>query len=431
MPSWNELPKTELEELLADSRERYDELKALGLRLDLSRGKPGPEALDLSNGLLGDLGDWHAEGGTDVRNYGVVTGLPEMKRLFSELLGVAAERMIVGGNASLTHMYGAHALAFLFGLPDGMGAMDCKPWQRGPHTRIICPVPGYDRHFNVSKDFGAELVTVPMEPDGPDMDAVCELARKDPAVKGIWIIPLYSNPTGAVISEEKARRLATMRTAAPDFRIFWDNAYGVHHLWEEHTAPDIFSLCDAAGYPERVIYFFSTSKVNFPGGGVGLVAAGPRTTERMTAHIKMQTIGFDKIPQLRTVRFFDGKAENVRAHMRRLAEILRPKFELVMSRLDTEFLGTGLISYERPLGGYFISVDVPESCARRVVALAAEAGAVLTPAGATFPHGEDPRDSNIRIAPTFPSLDELGQTMDLFGVCVKIAALEKLLAPGA
>jgi len=424
MSIWGELSKPELEKLLSEYKSKYEKLKSLGLDLDLSRGKPGSDVLDVSNGLLDALDDYRAKDGTDVRNYGVVSGLPELKRLFSDLLGVPDDRMIVGGNSSLTHMYNTFALLYLFGVPDDMGDMDSKPWHRGGSTKILCPVPGYDRHFNLSKDFGAELVAVPMLEDGPDMDAVEKLASSDPAVKGIWIIPLYSNPTGSVISEEKARRLAQMRTAAPDFRIFWDNAYGVHHLWEEHKAPDIFALCEEAGYPERVFYYFSTSKVHFPGSGVGLVAAGPRTIERMKAHLTMQTIGFDKIPQLRTVRFFDGKAENVRVHMKKIAEILRPKFELVMDKLDREFDGTGLLTYERPKGGYFISVDVPEGCAKRVVALAKDAKAVLTPAGATFPYGKDPKDSNIRIAPTFPSMDELGQTMDLFAVCVKRAALE-------
>jgi DNA-binding transcriptional MocR family regulator len=325
-------------------------------------------------------------------------------------------------------MYNAFAIHFLFGAPDGMGLMDCKPWHKGDAAKILCPVPGYDRHFSLSADFGAKLVNIPMCGDGPDMDEVERLVASDPSIKGIWIVPLYSNPTGAVISEEKALRLASMNTAAPDFRVFWDNAYGVHHLWDEHEVPDILSMCYEAGYPERAVYFFSTSKVNFPGGGVGLVAAGPRTMERMNAHLMNQTIGFDKISQLRTLKFFDGKAENVRAHMRKLADVLRPKFELVMDKLDAEFNGTGLLTYPRPLGGYFISVDVPDGCAKKVVEIAKEAGAALTPAGATFPYGKDPRDSNIRIAPTFPSLEELDKTMDIFAVCVKVAALEKYLA---
>ncbi|MDR2162810.1 MAG: aminotransferase class I/II-fold pyridoxal phosphate-dependent enzyme [Clostridiales Family XIII bacterium] len=428
MPIWSELGKKDQQELLAESRARYDGLKARSLRLDLSRGKPGPDALDFSNGILGALEDYHAEGGIDVRNYGVVDGLPELKRLFADLLGVPAGNMIVGGNSSLTHMYNTFAMLYLFGAPDGMGDMDCRPWHRGDAAKILCPVPGYDRHFNLSADFGAKLVNIPMEKDGPDMDEAERLAASDPSVKGIWVVPLYSNPAGSVLSREKALRLACMKAAAPDFRVFWDNAYGVHHLWEEHEAPDILSMCCEAGYPERAFYFFSTSKVNFPGSGVGLVATGPKTIERMKVHLKLQTIGFDKIPQLRTVRFFDGKAENVRLHMTKLAKVLRPKFEFVMDRLDAEFGGTGLLSYERPLGGYFISVDVPEGCAKKVVEIASEAGAALTPAGATFPYGKDPKDSNIRIAPTFPSLEDLADTLDIFCASVKLAALEKYLA---
>jgi DNA-binding transcriptional MocR family regulator len=336
--------------------------------------------------------------------------------------------MIVGGNSSLTHMYNCFVMLYLFGAPDGTGSMDCKPWHKEGPVKILCPVPGYDRHFNLALDFGAKLINIPMRDDGPDMDESEKLAASDPAVKGIWIVPLYSNPTGTVISEEKAARLARMKTAAPDFRVFWDNAYGVHHLWDEHKAPDILTLCREAGYPERAVYFFSTSKVNFPGGGVGLAAAGPRTIERMRAHLKMQTVGLDKLAQLRTVRFFEGKADNVRLHMKKLAAVLRPKFELVMDRLDSAFEGTGLLTYDRPLGGYFISAYVPEGCAKRVVAIAKEAGVVLTPAGATFPYGDDPADSNLRIAPTFPSLNELGSTMEVFEVCVKLAALEKYLA---
>jgi aspartate/methionine/tyrosine aminotransferase len=428
VPVWSELTRDELRELQAAYRSKYEELKSLGLSLDLSRGKPGPDVLDVSNGLLGALDDYRAEDGTDARNYGVPDGLPEAKRLFSDLLGIAPESMIVGGNSSLTHMYNAFGLLYLFGAPDGTGSMDCKPWHKEGPVKILCPVPGYDRHFNLTIDFGARPVTVPLHGDGPDMDEVERLAVSDPSVKGIWIVPLYSNPTGGVISGEKAARLARMRTAAPDFRVFWDNAYGVHHIWEEHRAPDLPALCREAGSPERALYFFSTSKVNFPGGGVGLVAAGPRTVERMRSHLKMQTVGLDKLPQLRTVRFFDGKAENVRLHMKKLADLLRPRFELVMERLDAEFEGTGLLSYDRPLGGYFISVYVPEGCAKRVVAIAKEAGVVLTPAGATFPYGKDPGDSNIRLAPTFPSPAELDSTMEVFAVCVKLAAIEKYMA---
>jgi DNA-binding transcriptional MocR family regulator len=324
--------------------------------------------------------------------------------------------MIVGGNSSLTHMYNTYAYLYLFG---GWGAAE--------KVKIICPVPGYDRHFSVTEDFGAEMITVALEADGPDMDAVERLVADDPAVKGIWIIPLYSNPTGGVISEEKAKRLAELQTAAPDFHIFWDNAYGVHHLWEDHTAPDILALCEAAGYPDRPFYFFSTSKVNFPGAGVGLVASGAGNIASMTDHLKMQTIGFDKIMQLKTVKFFDGKPENIRAHMKKIAELLRPRFDLVLEVLGREFAGTGVLTWTPPKGGYFVSVNVLPGCAKAVVALAKEAGVVLTGAGATYPYKKDPDDANIRLAPTYPTLAELAQTLELFSLCVKIASLDKLL----
>jgi DNA-binding transcriptional MocR family regulator len=319
-------------------------------------------------------------------------------------------------------MYNVYAALYLFGA-DGH-----TPWARQEKIKIICPCPGYDRHFGVTADFGAEMIVVPLNDDGPDMDAVERIAAEDPSVKGIWCVPLYSNPTGCVYSVETARRLAEMRTAAPDFRIFWDNAYGVHHLFDEHSAPDILKLTADAGNPERAYYFFSTSKINFPGAGIGLVASGPENIKSLSLHLTKQTIGFDKLMQLKTVRFFDGKADNIRVHMKEIAELLRPRFELVLNVLDREFSGSGLLDVVVPKGGYFISVNTLNGCAKRVVALAKDAGAVLTNAGATYPHGNDPSDSNIRIAPTYPSLDELAQTMELFCSCVRIASAEKLLS---
>jgi DNA-binding transcriptional MocR family regulator len=346
--------------------------------------------------------------------------LPECKRLFSDLLGIPADRMIVGGNSSLNHMYNIFSTLWLFGPPGH------APWGRREKVKILCPSPGYDRHFAVTEDFGAEMIVVPMTADGPDMDAVERLAAADESVKGIWCVPLYSNPEGVVYSDETVERLASMRTAAPDFRIFWDNAYGVHHVFEEHGIADIMKSAASAGNAERVYYFFSTSKVTFPGGGIGLFASGPENMKQMAAHISKQTIGYDKITQLRTVKFFKN-TDGVRAHMRRIGDILRPKFELVLSALERDFTGTGLASWVTPKGGYFVSMDTLDGCAKRVVALAKEAGAVLTGAGATYPYKKDPRDSNIRIAPTYPSLEELRVTMELLGLCVKIASAEKLL----
>ncbi|MDR3305440.1 MAG: aminotransferase [Clostridiales Family XIII bacterium] len=419
---WEDGSKEELSELRAGLDAQYAAWKAKGLRLDLSRGKPSPDVLDLSNALLDGLDTYLTEDGTDVRNYGVISGIPECKRLFSELLGIPADRMIVGGNSSLTHMYNTFVMLYLF------GANGSAPWGAQEKIKILCPCPGYDRHFSVSEDFGAEMVVVPLLEDGPDMDIVEALAREDASVKGIWLVPLYANPTGSVVSGETARRLAAMPAAADDFRIFWDNAYGVHHVFEEHTLPDILSLCEEAGNPERAFYFFSTSKINFPGAGIGLVAAGPRTAAQMLSHIKMQTIGYDKIIQLKTVKFFGGRAEGIREHMRKIRALLRPKFELVLDVLEREFSGTGILEWTPPKGGYFVSVNTMDGCAKSVVALAKEAGVVLTGAGATYPLGKDPRDRNIRIAPTYPGIEELAQTMELFALCVKLASIDKLLA---
>jgi len=420
--NWRELSKEDLLEMKAEAVAEYEALKAKGLKLDLSRGKPGPDVLDLSNAMLDGLDTYKAEDGTDIRNYGVLDGLPECKQLFSDLLGIPAAQMIVGGNSSLTHMYNTFAMMYLFGAGDGS-----LPWSKAGSVKILCPVPGYDRHFSVSEDFGAELVPVPLLHDGPDMDVVESLAGSDPSVKGIWIVPLYSNPTGCIISEEKARRLAGMKTAADDFRVFWDNAYGVHHLWEEHRAPDFISFCEDAGNADRVFYFFSTSKVNFPGGGVGLVASSAANIAQMKAHLSMQTIGFDKTAQLRTVKFFEGNADNIRLHMKKIAELLRPRFELVLGTLVKDFTGAGVLSWETPMGGYFISIDTMPGCAKAIVAMAKDAGVTLTGAGATWPYKKDPNDSNIRIAPTFPGLPELEKTMQLLSLCIRIVSIDKIL----
>ena len=419
--SWRGLTEKQLLEMRAEAAEKYEEYKAKGLKLDLSRGKPGPDVLDISNGMLEALETYRAEDGTDVRNYGVLDGLPECKKLFSDLLGIPAEQIIVGGNSSLTHMYNTYAMLYLFGAGNG-------PWMNEEKIKILCPSHGYDRHFGLSEDFGSEMIPIPMLQDGPDMELAAELAANDPSVKGIWIVPLYSNPTGSVISEEKAFMLANMKTAADDFRILWDNAYGVHHIWDEHTPPDIISLCEKAGNPDRVFYFFSTSKVNFPGAGVSLAASSPANIKQMKAHLSMQTIGFDKVTQLKTVKFFDGKAENVRLHMKKIAEVLRPRFELVLNTLERDFSGTGVLTWSTPLGGYFVSVDAMPDCAKAVVAMAKEAGVTLTGAGATWPYKNDPKDSNIRIAPTFPVLSELEQTMELLSLCIKLVSIDKILA---
>lgn len=420
---WREMPESRLCAMRAEAAGKYEELKKKGLKLDLSRGKPSSDVLNLSNALLDGLDTYIAGNGTDIRNYGLLDGLPECKKLFSDLLGIPADRMIVGGNSSLTHMYNTYAFLYLFGAAEG-----AVPWGKAERVKILCPCPGYDRHFSLTEDFGAEMVPVHMLPDGPDMDEVEALASSDPAVKGIWTVPLYSNPTGDVISMENAKRLACMDTAADDFRVFWDNAYGVHHLWEEYEPPDILTLCEQAGNPDRAFYYFSTSKVNFPGAGVGLIASGAGNIERMRSHLKMQTIGFDKIIQLKTVNFFDGKAENVHVHMRKVADLLRPRFELVLEALDRDFADSGVLWWIPPKGGYFISIETMPGCAKAVIAMAKEAGAILTGAGATWPYKKDPQDSNIRIAPTYPTLPELKQTMEILSLCIKLVSIDKLLA---
>ena len=420
MNDWSELSRNQLLELLMENRERYEWIRGQNLKLDLSRGKPSADILDLSNGLLGALDTWKTEDGVDIRNYGVPTGINECKKLFSELLGIPEESLIIGGNSSLSHMYNVFTLLYLF------GPAEHTPWVRQDRIKILCPCPGYDRHFTLTEDFGAEMVPVPMTEDGPDMDVVEDMVAHDSAIKGIWCIPLYSNPTGVVYSDETVRRLASMKTAAADFRIFWDNAYGVHHVFKEHKIADIMKLSQDAGNEERVYYFFSTSKITFPGGGLGMVAAGPKSVAQLKKHIGKQTIGYDKITQLKTVKFF-GTPDGIRRHMKKVSDLLRPKFELVLSTLKNQFEGTGLVTWVTPKGGYFISIDVPEGCAKKVVELAKEAGATLTGAGATWPYKNDPRDTNIRIAPTFPSLEELEKTMDLLTVCIKIVGIEKML----
>ncbi|MDR2088743.1 MAG: aminotransferase class I/II-fold pyridoxal phosphate-dependent enzyme [Clostridiales Family XIII bacterium] len=420
MNLWKNYPEERLLQLRDECRAEYLEIKARGLSLDMSRGKPSPDVLDLSNGLLETLAPYTSEDGTDVRNYGVPTGLPECRRLFSELLGIPAEQIIVGNNASLELMYDFYSRLCLFGTLGG------APWGRQGRVKFLCPSPGYDRHFAISKEFGTEMIAVPMTEDGPDMDAVEALVRDDASVKGIWCVPLYSNPQGVVYSDETVRRLAEMKTKAEDFRIFWDNAYGLHHVFEEHRVANILELAAAAGNADRVYYFFSTSKVTFPGGGVGMAAASPANIAEQQKRISIRTIGSDKLNQLRFVRHFKT-ADAVRRHMRAIGDLLRPKFEIVLDTLDAELGGTGLATWLRPKGGYFVGIDTAEGCAKAVVALAKEAGATLTGAGATFPGGVDPKDTSIRIAPTYPDADELRAAMRLLCLCIKLVSADKLL----
>jgi DNA-binding transcriptional MocR family regulator len=400
-------------------RARYDETKARRLSLDMTRGKPCSAQLDLSLGLL-EVHDYRAADGTDCRNYGVVEGLPEARKLFAELLEVESAEVIVGGNSSLALMHDSIVLGLLKGMPDA------PPWKSLPAVKFLCPSPGYDRHFAICERYGIEMIAVEMRQDGPDMDTVERLAGSDPAIKGIWCVPRYSNPTGITYAGEVVERFARMETAARDFRIYWDNAYAVHHL-VDRPAPlqNILSACRAAGNADRPFIFTSTSKISFAGAGVGAIAASATNVRHLIAGLSIQTIGHDKINQLRHVRFFKDAA-GVAAHMRRHAAILKPKFDAVAEILERELGGTGIAEWSRPEGGYFVSLDTLDGCASAVVAMADAAGVKLTKAGATFPLGKDPRDRNIRLAPSLPSLDEIRQSMELVAQCVQLVTIAKL-----
>ncbi|MBP5586229.1 MAG: aminotransferase [Lentisphaeria bacterium] len=421
MDNYSEQSAERLAEIQADLERQYAGYQARNLKLDMSRGKPSGSQLDLTNGILDRLDGYMVEGGIDARNYGCLEGIHEARKLFSELLGIPRDRLMIGGNSSLNMMYDTIVRHWVF------GTHGHTPWGRLPAVKFLCPCPGYDRHFAICEDLGIEMIPVPMTANGPDMDMVEQIAGSDDAVKGIWCVPLYSNPQGVCYSDETVDRLASMRTAAPDFRIFWDNAYGVHHIYEECRLKDIFASAEAAGNPERVYYFFSTSKITFPGAGVALLATGPGNFTELRHHMSIQTIGPDKLNQLRTVRYLKS-AEGVREHMRVLARELRPKFDLVLDTLERELGGTGLASWMRPKGGYFIALDTIPGCAKAVIELAKNAGVKLTGAGSTFPLHHDPLDRNIRIAPTYPPLDELKTAIELFCVCVKLAGVRKLLA---
>ena len=420
MTEFAEMSKEELEQAKEAADKDYEELKSRNLSLDMSRGKPAPSQIDHANGMLKEMTDYHTKAGMDVRNYGVLDGIPEMKELFSELLDIPAGQLIVGGNASLNLMFDAVMRLFVF------GTMGEKPWGQLDKVKFLCPSPGYDRHFTICETLGIEMIPVPMTKEGPDMDMVEELVGSDTSIKGIWCVPKYSNPQGICYSDETVDRLASMKTAAKDFKIFWDNAYGVHPVFEDVKVKNIIDACEEAGTKNRPYYFFSTSKITFPGAGVSLIASSEENINEIKKVMGAQTIGYDKVNQLRHVQFFKN-AEGLRAHMQVLAECMRPKFETVLKYLNKELAGTGLAVWEEPKGGYFVSVDVYPGCAEEVVRLAKEAGVVLTGAGATYPYKKDPKDSNLRIAPTYPTVEELEQAMELFCVCVKKAALHKLV----
>ena len=422
MASYKQMTKSELEKEFQKVQTEYQELKALDLSLDMSRGKPGFENMDICEEmftLVNEQKGFKDSNGTDVRNYGGMDGIPEMKKLFAEILELDQSQIIVGGNSSLTMMFDTIAQAMTHGMGD-------NPWFECKNRKFLCPVPGYDRHFAITEYFGFELISIPMNADGPDMDKVEELV-KDDSVKGIWCVPKYSNPQGITYSDEVVIRLANLKPAANDFRIFWDNAYVVHDLYEDgDKLLNIYSECEKAGNPDLPIIFTSTSKITFPGAGVAAQGTSPRNIQILKSRLKYQTIGPDKINQLRHARMF-ANLSDVNVHMQKLAQNLRPKFETVLKVMNDQLKGKEIADWTEPKGGYFISLDVMEGCAKRVEALCKEAGMVLTTVGATHPYGNDPKDTNIRIAPSYPSVDDIEKASKLLCTAVKYAALEKLL----
>ena len=427
MKPYSEMTKEELLELKRDLSDQYREFQGKNLTLDMSRGKPSAEQLDLSMGMMDVLSsdsDLTCEDGTDCRNYGGLDGISEAKELLADMIEVPADNIIIYGNSSLNVMYDTISRSMTHGV------MGNTPWCKLDKVKFLCPVPGYDRHFKITEFFGIEMINVPMSPEGPDMDIVEKLVSEDPAIKGIWCVPKYSNPQGYTYSEETVKRFANLKPAAPDFRIYWDNAYSVHHLYDDEKDQDflleILDECAKAGNPDMVYKFTSTSKISFPGSGIAALAASKANLDDIRKYITVQTIGHDKLNQLRHVKFFKD-LEGVHAHMKKHAAILRPKFEMVEATLEKELGGLGIGEWTTPKGGYFISFESLDGCAKKIVAMAKEAGVVMTGAGATYPYGKDPKDSNIRIAPSYPSVEELGKAAEVFVLCVKLVSVEKLL----
>lgn len=425
MKAYTEMSKEELIALKEELEKKYQDAKALNLALDMSRGKPAAAQLDLSMPMMSILDEnsvLKAENGMDCRNYGVLDGIPEAKKLMADMMGAKPENVIVYGNSSLNIMYDTIARSMIHGV------CGSTPWCKLDKVKFLCPVPGYDRHFAITESFGIEMINIPMSEDGPDMDMVEKYVNEDETVKGIWCVPKYSNPQGVSYSDETVRRFAALKPAAKDFRIFWDNAYCVHHIYEENQVQilNILEECEKAGNPDMVYQFASTSKVTFPGSGVAAISSSANNLADIKKSMTLQTIGHDKINQLRHVKFLKD-ADGIHAHMMKQAEIIRPKFEAVWNVLEKELGGLGIASWTHPTGGYFISFETLEGCAKEVVGKCKEAGVVMTGAGATFPYGKDPKDSNIRIAPTLPTPEELSQAADLFVLCVKLVSVGKLL----
>lgn len=424
MKPYCELGREELLALKQELEKQYEDAKGKGLKLDMSRGKPASEQLDMTMPMMDIFNrdfDMHDEKGVDVRNYGNLEGIWGARRLLGEMLGVDPEHVIVFGTASLNVMYDTVSRSVTHGV------MGSTPWCRLEKVKFLCPAPGYDRHFSITEHFGIEMITIPMKEDGPDMDLVEEYV-KDSAVKGIWCVPMYTNPLGITYSEEVCRRMADLEPAAEDFRIYWDNAYCVHHLYDDKqdTLPEMLSLCRANGKEDMVLEFASTSKISFAGAGISCIAASLGNLEWVKKSMNIQIISHDKINQLRHVLYFKD-LDGIKEHMKKHAAIMRPKFELVLETLDRELGGLGIGTWTRPLGGYFISFDSLDGCAKEIVAKCKEAGVTLTGAGSTYPYKNDPRDCNIRIAPSYPTLEELKITAELFVLCVKLVSVEKLL----
>ena len=419
-----EMSAEALQQLLTELNKEYEAMKAKNLALDMSRGKPSAAQLSISNDMLDVLdskSDCKTADGIDCRNYGNLEGIPQARKLMGDLMRVPAENVLVCGNASLNIMYDCISRAMMFGI------MGCTPWSKLPKVKFLCPAPGYDRHFKITELFGIEMINIPMTEDGPDMDMVEKLVAADSSVKGIWCVPKYSNPQGVVYSDETVRRFANLKPAAKDFRIFWDNAYLCHHIYDESIEIlEILAECEKAGNPDLVYEFCSTSKVTFAGGGISAIATSLANLEWIKQSLTVQTISYDKLNQLRHVLYFEN-ADAIRAHMRKHAAFMKPKFDAVLEKLEKELGGTGIASWKKPMGGYFISFETMEGCAKAVVAKCKEAGVVLTGAGATYPYGIDPKDTNIRLAPSFPTPEELSEAAELFTLCVKIVSVEKLL----
>ena len=426
MKAYQELSKEELLSLKAGLEKEYEDAKGKGLKLDMSRGKPSIAQLDLARGFFDVLtseSDMKDESGVDVRNYGALDGIPEAKRLMADIMGVSVDNVIVCGNASLFIMYDTISRSVTHGV------LGSTPWCKLDKVKFLCPVPGYDRHFAITQHFGIEMINIPMTPQGPDMDMVEKLVSEDASIKGIWCVPKYSNPQGYTYSDETVKRFAALKPAAEDFRIYWDNAYAVHDLYDNggDTLLEIFAECEKTGNTDMVFEFCSSSKISLAGAGIAAVAASKANLDFMKKSMTIQTIGYDKVNQLRHARYFKD-IDGIRKHMMKHAELLRPKFEAVLEVLERELGGLGIGTWTKPNGGYFISFEAMEGCAKAIVTKCKEAGVVLTGAGATFPYGKDPKDSNIRIAPSFPTPEEMAMTTDLFVLCVKLVSIEKLLA---